>query len=566
MLQEIYINNFVLIDELRMQFSTGINILSGETGAGKSIIIDALGLLMGDRINNDLIRDESRQAIVEGVFDVSNNTDARIFLSEQGLAANEDDMDTIILSREINPGGKSTGRINGRNVTISTLKTLSTYLVDMHLQNDRQNILRPVNYIGYVDSFTEESGELLEQLAALFSLFMAKKKQLEDSRLHRQNRMQRLDFLDYQIKEIEGSGLSEGEEEEMLQLRERIKNAGKLLEGSSRIMEQLYNSEQSASACDQIAAALDVATDLKSDQFFAGLTEPLENAYYSLQDLSSAISEFRGELEFEPGHLEEVENRLYLIKKLKSKYGDKITDILDYLEHARSERKELQETEERQNEIQIEIEKLQSQYMCLAAEISRKRNLAALLLQQKVQAELLELNMPNINFEVALERKSVPGINGMDDIKFLFSPNPGEEMKPVTRIASGGEISRFILALKTALADVYRIPTLIFDEIDVGLGGSALNSVARKLAELSRSHQLILVTHSPQVASYGVSNFLIEKYVDADKTYTRVKSLNDDEKVIEIARMLDGENYSPLTVEHAREMIAMARKYNRGVS
>jgi len=561
MLQEINISNFVLIDELRMEFTAGLNILSGETGAGKSIIIDALGLLMGDRINNDFIRDESRKAVIEGVFDVSDNADARIFLLEQGLAVDADDGESIIVSREISPNGKTSARLNGRPVTVATLKTLSTYLVDMHLQNDRQNILRPINYIDYVDSFAEYGEDLLQDLASLYQLLSSKHKQWEDLKLNMQNRVQRLDFLNYQIKEIEGSGLQEDEEGELKELRDRIRDAGKLLDGSNRILKLLYGSDESSSAYDQISAALDVTADLKKDSFFAELVEPMETVYYSLQDLAGRISEFKDKLEFEPGQLEEVENRLYLISKLKNKYGDSIKDILIYLEKARAERKILEESEEAQDKIQTEIVQLNSEYTHLATELSQKRALAAKVLKEKVHEEMMDLNMPNINFEVSLEKKNIPGVNGIDIIDFLFSANPGEEMKPVTRIASGGEISRFILALKTALAGVYRIPTLIFDEIDVGLGGSALNSVARKLAELARGHQLILVTHSPQVASYGAKNFNIEKYIESEKTYTRIRSLDSDEKVLEIARMLDGESYSQLTLEHAREMIAMAEKY-----
>ncbi len=561
MLIEIHINNFVLIDELRIQFSQGMNVLSGEAGAGKSIIIDALGLLMGDRISNDFIRNINHQTLVEGVFDVSSNPDARIFLSKQGLVADDDDeIDTVILSREINPGGKSVGRLNGRYVTLATLRELSIYLVDMHLQDDRQSILRPANYVGYVDGFAADTDNLREEVASLFTACTAAKKQLEDMRLNNQNRIQRLDFLNYQIKEIEDSKLREGEEEELSQLRERIKNAGALLEGSARIIEKLYNSEKTPSAYDQIASALDIAFGLDKDMFFAQLVEPLENIFYSIEEISSNIVEFKEGLEFEPGHLEDIENRLYLISKLKGKYGATIKDILNYLVQARQERNELEEIEERQDEILENLERLQSQYMVRATELTRKRETAALLLEKKIKAEMLELSMPNINFRILLDKKETPGIDGMDHVEFLFSPNPGEEMKPIRRIASGGEISRFILALKTALSEVYKIPTLIFDEIDVGLGGSALNAVARKLNELSRSHQLILVTHSPQIASYGILNFVIEKHVIDNKTYTRVKKLAEEEKVAEIARMLDGEDYSPLTEEHAREMIAMAEK------
>lgn len=563
MLQEIYISNFILIDELRMEFSDGLNILSGETGAGKSIIIDALGLLMGDRFNSDFVRDDSRRALVEGVFDVSSNNDARIFLCEQGLADDSDYPDAIIVSREIKPGGKTVGRINGRPVTAAALKLLSNYLLDMHLQNDRQNILRPSNYIDYVDSFTGLSEEFFRKLASSYNLLAARKRQLEELKLNMQNRLQRLDFLNYQIREIEGSGLYEGEEDELKQRRDRIRDAGKLLEGSLRLLELLYNSNKSSSAYDQTAAALDILTDLKKDSFFAEMIEPMETVCYSLQDMAGRVSEFKAKLEFEPGELEEVENRLYLINKLKNKYGENIREILIYLQEACAERQSLENSEEEQDKLEAEIAWLNTEYMELAHDLSQSRLRAAGIIKQRVHQEMIDLKMPDINFEVALEPKKTPGSKGLDNIDFLFSANPGEEMRPVARIASGGEISRFILALKTALAGVYRIPTLIFDEIDTGLGGSALNAVAKKLAELSQNHQLILVTHSPQVASYGARNFIVEKYIENAKTCTRIKTLDDEEKVMEIARMLDGEHYSRLTLEHAREMIALT-KTDRG--
>jgi len=347
MLREIYISNFILIDELRLEFSSGMNVLSGETGAGKSIVVDALSLVMGERINQDYARVAEQRVLVEAVFDVSDNPEARNFLGEQGLLSEDDEADAIILSREINPQGKTAGRINGRQVTAATLKTLSTFLLDMHLQNDRQNILRSGNYLNYVDSFAGEIEELLQQVADLHTLLAASRKQWEDFNLNQQKRVQRLDFLNYQINEIEAGGMSEGEEEELKQLRDRVKNAGKLLAGSNRILELLYSSEAGSSAYDQIAAALDITRDCSVDSFFAGLAEPMENIYYSLQDLAGHLSSFREKLEFEPGLLDQIEDRLYHISKLKNKYGASITDILNYLSQARLEWQELEHNDQR---------------------------------------------------------------------------------------------------------------------------------------------------------------------------------------------------------------------------
>lgn len=558
MLQEIYIHNFILIDELRLEFAPGINVLSGETGAGKSIIVDALGLALGDRINNSFIRDTSRKALVEAVFDVGLNEEARIFLAQQGLVE-EDEGDIIILSREIHPNGRTAARINSRNVTAALLKNLSAYLVDIHLQSDRQNILQPARFLEYVDRYANDLADLPKDVAYLYRLLADKQRQLEELVINRQNRMQRIDFLGYQIKEIEGSKLQEGEEERLKAIRDRIKDAGKLLAASSRILELIYVAETGSSAYDQVAAAIDIVAANRRDSFFAELIEPLDNVYYTLQDLSNRISRFKEQLEFEPGELEDCEDRLYLIGKLKNKYGENVSAILNYLDQARRELKNLENSEEQQGELSAEIEEIMHHYMEKAGELSSKRHDSSTALQKKVHEELLELSMPDIRFEVAVVTSPVPTAHGLDSVEFLFSPNPGIGLKPVARNASGGEISRFILALKKVLAEVYSIPTLIFDEIDVGLGGTALNAVARKLAGLAPSHQLILVTHAPQVACLGGRNMVIEKHVAEGQTFTRVRILDEEDKVRELARMLDGDNYSELTLQHARAMISQAQ-------
>jgi len=557
MLQEIYIHNFILIDELRLEFAPGVNVLSGETGAGKSIIVDALGLALGDRINNSFIRDTSRKALVEAVFDVSRNEEARIFLAQQDLAA-EEDGDIIILSREIHPNGRTAARINGRNVTAALLKNLSAYLVDIHLQSDRQNILQSAKFLEYVDRYAGDLADLPKEVACLYHLLADKQRQLDKLVLNRQNRMQRLDFLAYQIKEIEGSKLQEGEEEQLKAIRDRIRDAGKLLAASSRILELIYVAETGSSAYDQVAAAIDIVAANRGDSFFAELMEPLENVYYTLQDLSNRISRFKEQLEFEPGELQDCEDRLYLIGKLKNKYGENVSAILNYLDQARRELQSIENSVEQQEELSAEIEKILLHYMEIAAVLSSKRHDSGIALQKKVHEELLDLGMPDIKFEVALTTSSVPTAHGLDSVEFLFSPNPGLDLKPVARNASGGEISRFILALKKVLAEVYSIPTLIFDEIDAGLGGTALNAVARKLGALVSSHQLILVTHAPQVASLGERNMVIEKHVTEGQTFTRVRILDEEDKVRELARMLDGDNYSELTLQHARAMINQA--------
>lgn len=554
MLQEIYIKNFVLIEELRLSFEQGLNVLTGETGAGKSIIIDALGLVLGERVRNDLLRDSQKKAIVEAVFAVENNSAAHSVLLENGLL--EEEEDCIVVSREIATSGRSLARINGRNVNAGFLKSLARHLIDMHLQDESSGFLNPQNYLQFVDGFIEEGQDIGKEMESLFLQIRDEERQLENYKNNEQNRLQKVDFIRYQIEEIEKAGLRSGEEEELLALNQRIKNAQALEEGTGRILELLYHRQHAGeSALDLISASLENLGRLKEDEFLSRLETPLEEIYYSLQDIASQLSSFRDSLDFEPGLLEESEERLYQLQRLKGKYGQSIDEILDYLGKARLELEYLENSGEKQQELEESIAALKLRYHHQAAQLSQLRQSAAQKLQESVDMELQELNMPQVKFAVQMEPRETPGIKGMDQVDFLFSPNPGEEMHSLSRIASGGERSRFILALKKALAGIYMIPTLIFDEIDVGVGGTALVAMASKLYELSLEHQLILVTHSPQIASLAHQHFLIEKASSEDCTLTTVRELEAEARVEEIARMLEGEDFSPLALEHAREML-----------
>lgn len=561
MLQEIFIQNFILIDELRIELDAGLNVLTGETGAGKSIIIDALGLIMGDRISSDLVRDHERRTLAQAVFDIGPTmTGVREFLAENGLLDEEEDC--IVISREINTQGRSTARINGRNVSVSFLKNLSVLLLDMHLQHDHLTLLRPDKYLDFVDSFIEDGRERLMALGRVFQSFKQAQRRWQELNDMEKSRLQRMDFLNYQINEIEQAALIPGEEEEHLALRDRIRNARRLMEGSEKLLRLIYDASQGPSACDLLAAALDTAKNLEEDPFFLSLSAPLEDAYYSLQDLASQTAQFRDTLDFEPGLLDVLEERLHSIERLKSRYGQDIDHILAYLDQIREERSELEHSQEEIEVVEKQIHSLEQEYSRQADELSQTRQQAAALLEKQVYRELRELNLPAIRFQVQITRRTAPGPDGWDQVELLFSANPGEELLPLARTASGGEISRVVLALKAALAGVYQLPTLIFDEIDVGVGGTSLNAMAAKLYQLSQARQVILVTHSPQVASYADRHFLIEKNVVEDHTLVRVHTLNGEQRVRELARMLGGEDYSQITLEHAREMLSVPKKYN----
>lgn len=556
MLTEMLIKNFVLIDELRLEFDSGLNVLTGETGAGKSIIIDALGLVIGERIQEDFLRDPNQKAMVEAVFELPQQKELRQFLQEQGLAETGDDQ--LIISRVIAPNGRSTARINGRTVTVSTLKEVAPYLVDLHVQGEQHNFLQTDTYLDMLDAFDPCIQPLRTQVEEKYRQLQNLTRQLEALRDDEQNKLQRLDFLEFQINEIEKAQLVSGEDQELTVKRQRIRNANRLDEVCQRMLGDLYRSEESYSAYDLLSSALEAAQGIKDDEFFASLTEPLQEMLVTIQDMAASVASFQDELDFDPGLLEEIEQRLYTIERLKSKYGESVDEILAHLQQAYEERNQLEMSSERQQVLEEEIQQLQQQYDETAGRLTELRSETAAVLEKEILAELSQLNMPHIRLEIRLEGRSTPGPQGRDRVELWFSANPGEDLRPLVRTVSGGELSRVILAIKTALADTYQVPTLIFDEIDVGVGGTSLTAMARKLKQLSDAHQVILVTHAPQVAAYAGVHHFIQKEVYDGQTLTRVSLLQGEERVAELARMLSGETITNITLQHAREMIANA--------
>jgi len=556
MLMELLIKNFVLIDELRLEFQKGLNVLTGETGAGKSILIDALGLVTGGRIQDDYLRDSSQKALVEAVFDVSQRGDIRHLLEQEGLY--EEEEDNLIISREIAPNGRSTARVNGRTVTINTLKQLAPYLVDLHVQGEQHHFLQGDAYLEMIDAFNPQILPLRDQLEEEYRELQKLTRELETLRNNEQNKLQRLDFLEFQIREIEQAQLQPGEDQELTLKRQRIRNAHRLNETCQQVLACLYRNEEGGSAYDLLSAALDAIRSLKDDDFFVSLTEPLQDMLVTIQDMAASISSFQDQLDFEPGLLEDIEQRLYTIEKLKSKYGSSVDEILAYLQQAYEEKDQLEFSSERQQVLIQECAKWQERYQETAARLTELRQETAKILENQILNELIQLNMPHIRLSIQIQQRSTPGPQGTDQAEIWFSANPGEELRPLARTASGGELSRVVLAIKTALADTYQVPTLIFDEIDVGVGGTALSAMARKLSQLAESHQVILVTHAPQVAAYARTHYLIQKEVREGQTLTRVRLLEGEERVAELARMLSGESITDITLQHAREMIAHA--------
>ncbi len=513
-------------------------------------------MICGERGHGDYLRNPEKNAWIEAVFSCESNPELENWLKEQDVESEEG---LYILSREIRKDGRSVARLNGRVVSLALLKEAAAFFLDLHGQNDRQKLLDPRWYLSYVDSFLPAGQTLAAEVAEAFSRWQQKVREKEKLKLDESERLQRLDFLRYQINEIEKAGLQEGEEAELIKQRDRIQNAETLAKSSRRINDLLFYGE-GAAVDENIYRAMETAKHLAEEDFFKELAIKLESIYYELQEQKYQLNDFQSHLDFEPGRLEEIEERLYLIRTLEKKYGAEIPDVLENYRKMVAQQEILENITGHAEKLEMEIQQLFRDYQAKALELRAERCRVKTMLEESVRQELKDLNLPHLRFEIQIIPREMPAKTGMDEAAFLFSANPGEPLRPLQKIASGGELSRFTLALKIALAERYRIETIVLDEIDAGLGGMAQRSMAVKLWAFSRKRQLMLVTHAAQIASFAEKHFLITKEVRGDKTYSTTVELNDEQRIRELARMLDGDAYSGVSLEHARQLLAEARK------
>jgi len=558
MLVELNVKNFAIIDELQLHFSPGFNVLTGETGAGKSIIIDAVSTLLGGRADSTVIRSGTDEARVEGIFRLNETVKEVILpvLRKDGLEG--DDEDILILAREIRRQGRSICRVNGRAVTLSTLESIGRHLVDIHGQTEHLSLLRVREHIDFLDRYgglwplRQEVADLVRELRQVRHELKAL---IRDER----ELARRADLLTYQIQEITSANLRVGEEEELNEERTRLANAERLMELADEAYRALYEGEEGQlSAIDLLGQVAHSLTDLeKIDSSLKEQRRAAEEVSYQLEDLARGLRAYRDSIEFNPARLRQVEERLDLIYNLKRKYGDSIAEILAFGEAAQRELDGIVHSEERVEELRTREAELLQQIGALAARLSAQRRATGERLVEAIEAELKDLGMAGARFGVSIEqREAEDGVwvgdkryafdtTGIDRVEFLVSPNIGEPLKPLAKIASGGETSRLMLALKTVLSTADRTPTLIFDEIDVGIGGRAGGVVGRKLWSLTveagpggMGHQVLCVTHLPQLASYGDVHFKVDKGVVGQRTLTRVQQLTEEERVEELASML----------------------------
>jgi len=553
MLVELAVEQIAIIDRLNLRFEPGLNVLTGETGAGKSILIDALSLALGERAEAEMLRAGAERAQVTAVFDLSTSPRLMARLQELGVTP-EDGL--LYLSRELFAGGRSQARINGRPVPVATLKSVGDLLVDLHGQHQHQSLFNASEQMRSLDEWCGERvltlktelGECVREMRAL-------QKELSGLQADARERAHLLDLYTFQRREIEQAHLVPGEEEELVAEERRLAHAEKLYATAENAHELLVAGEPSAvDLMAQAFRALDEAVSIDPD--LEPIAENLQNALYSVQDSTSELRAYRDRVEFSPERLSEVQERLHLIRTLKRKYGDTVEAVLDYLREVTEKTERLQGGEERAEEIAVALRKAEEQAQGLAGELSRLRREGARRFEQAVAQELSELAMPRARFEVKLTPKQLE-TDGADAIEFLIAPNPGEPPRPLSRVASGGELSRVMLAIKSVLACVEDVPTLVFDEIDIGIGGRTAGVVGEKLHSLSGQRQILCITHLPQIASRARQHLLIEKAESEGRTVTAVTPIAGEARVREIARMLGDTGESAL--QHAREMLASGR-------
>ncbi len=556
MLSALRIENFALIERLELELMPGLNVLTGETGAGKSIIIDAVSLLLGGRGSQEFIRSGSERALVEGLFVLPADTPLIEKLASLGYELEEG---SLLLSRELAVSGRNLCRIQGRVAPLNLYKEIGVLLVDIHGQHDYQSLLRPENHLSLLDSMSEETKPLLlrvrEKAASVIDIRQKISQLASDDR----DTARREDMLKFQIAEIAGARLESGEEEELVQERQKLVNAEKLALLSGGAYEKLFTgSERQQSALDLTGAVLAHLKELAGiDAAMFRVLEGVESAYYQLEEAAAELRLYQESLVFDPRRLDQVDERLTLIKSLKRKYGSSIAEIKAYYAEAAAELEQLSRQEDMLQEYQKLLEREEQDYRSEADGLSLARRKVAAWLEQDVTEELTDLQMPGTKFKVEFEVRDKVSKSGRDIAEFAFSPNPGEPLKALAKTASGGELSRVILALKTILANIDPVPTLIFDEVDSGVGGQAVRKVAEKLARIGQTRQVLCITHSPHVASFGARHFFISKEVLSGRTVTRVKTLGHEERQRELARMLGGE--SKATMEHAAEMLRTSK-------
>jgi DNA repair protein RecN (Recombination protein N) len=571
MLKELRIENFAIIDQLEIHFGEGLSVFTGETGAGKSIIIDALETIMGNRADNTLIRSGSERATIEASFQITENIREPIhaLLETEELL---DDPDYVTLGRELRRNGRNVARVNGRSVGVSLLHEIGEYLVDIHGQSQHLSLLRVRQHLGLLDRYADD-GALLLPYQATYKHLQNVRNELLSLRKNERDAARRADLLSYQIDEIDSANLKIGEDDDLQEEHNRLANAEGLSTISQETLRLLDEGDpENPSISDLFGKAVDTLIDLKRlDPSQEQTSVQAEAIFEEITELSRNIRDYLEGIEYNPKRLARVEERIDLINNLKRKYGDDIESVLAFGENARQELKSITNAEERIGDLEIQKNNLLSTLANQGLALSQKRQQAAHQLAKSIEAELDDLRMAGARFQVFFERRPdsegllLPNgehlafdATGIERVEFFIETNPGEGLKPLVKIASGGETARLMLALKNVLARADHVPTLIFDEIDQGIGGRVGTVVGKKLWQLTSQHQVLCITHLPQLAAFGQQHYHVQKKIDAGRTTTSVEHINGEARLHELAQML-GE-VSMGTLKSAQEILQLAQK------
>jgi DNA repair protein RecN (Recombination protein N) len=566
MLTELRVSNFALIEDLTINFGAGLNILSGETGAGKSIVIGAINLLLGERAAAEQIRQGQENAYVEGIVSLEPDLKREVdsFLENAGIAIT----DELIIAREVFSNGRSVARINSRAVPLSLLKELGQLLVDLHGQHQHQSLLRSEQHIELLDSFGGDNiSSARNRLAELHKKRQVFQKELSELGVNSGERERRLDVYAFQFKEIKEAGLNPGEDEELIQRERVLANAEKLCSLIAQAYTDIYTGEEDGpieALIDRLKRSSHLITEAATiDNNLNPLLELLESAFAQLEEVSHDLRDYQAKLEFDPTELAAIQDRINQVNSLKRKYGSSIEDVLAYAEQVEKEMERLQNSEAMAEKLEKNIYEVENQMKDESMFLRSLRQATAAQLEKLLEGCLKELALPNACFEVKFTAKDSFSSKGMDQIEFLFSANRGEDVKPLTKIISGGEVSRVMLALKTILARQDLVPTLIFDEVDSGIGGATVQAVAEKLAHLAQHHQVMCVTHSPQIAAMGDSHFHLYKETVGERTLTKAAKLSSDNIREELARMLDGASIDQVSLQHVDSLMERAKRIKK---
>lgn len=567
MLLELSIKNFAIIDDLTIKFSKGLNVLTGETGSGKSIIIEALGIVLGGRGSKELIRSGANRAVLQAVFVLDDRDYLKPILDECGLVVEEDKL--LIITREIPNNSPSMSRINDKVVTLGILKKITHTLVDIFAQNEHQSLLNTENHKLIIDSFGDsDHKKLITDIKSLYNKYIEEKKILDDMNLDIMERERMIDLYKFQLDEINSANLTSYDDEEIENDYIKLSNIVEIIQGIGEVLESFASEKyDSVSLLDYINKDISILNNLTNyDNDLLPYLNRLKDVNFELQDLHNEFINYMESIQLDEERLNELDERLDTVNKLKKKYGSRVDKILKYRDSIDESLTKLLNYEDEIKKLSKEIEQVEDELYLLSDKLSKNRKSIALLLEKNITKELDELNMPNIEFKVDFKEKEKLSLDGIDNIEFLISTNIGENLKPMSKTASGGEMSRIMLGFKSILAEYDSIPTLIFDEIDTGISGRTAQIVGEKIYKISENRQVISISHLPQIAAIADNQYSIYKESNKGKVSTYIKKLNEEDRVYELAKILGGVDLTDITLEHAKEMLAMAKKYKIGKS